>query len=59
MRDITPVVGDPVESECGAYVAVFAEWFLTERTGLERARRAIPGFRERVQVLMRSWRADR
>lgn len=59
LRNVTPAVGAQEESECGAYVAVFAEWFVNEREAGARRRRPIPRFRERVRELMAEWRAAR
>ena len=59
LRNVTPAVGAQEESECGAYVAVFAEWFVNEREVGARRRRPIPRFRERVRELMAEWRAAR
>lgn len=58
-RDVSPVVGAQQESECGAYIAIFAEWFLTERLPAQRPRRAIRDFRRRVSELMAQWRDNR
>lgn len=59
MEDVTPVVGAQNESECGGYIAIFAEWFLNERVPGGPARRPIPQFRSRVDNLMATWRAER
>ena len=59
LMDVSPVVGSQTESECGARVAIFAEWFLNERAEDVRTRRPIPNFAERVDNLMAAWRAAR
>ena len=60
-QDITPAVGDQVESECGARAAIYCKWFATVRTRCSIDRRDIDVRQFHVDVadLMTAWRAAR
>lgn len=59
MIDRSPAVESQDESECGARVVVFAEWFLRERDAKGKSRPSIDNFYDRVAKLMTHWRSER